>query len=97
MPPVERWTAEQAGAHCRTKDRPDGVKGATYRRYVRLLGAPDAIGRDAASGAKLYDPSAVREWHANRLGRGARSDLYDADEVTRKVAAMPRRTKREKG
>jgi hypothetical protein len=48
---------------------PHGVSGATYRRYVELSGAPDAVGRDVQSGAKLYDPDAVRAWHANRPGR----------------------------
>lgn len=72
---TELWTAAQAGGQCRTKERPNGVPGATYRRYVALLGAPDAVARDVKTGAKLYDAAAVREWHANRPGRGARTDL----------------------
>jgi hypothetical protein len=74
MSEAERWTAEQAGAHCTTKRSPNGVPGATYRRLVELSGAPDAVGRDVKSGAKLYDPDAVRRWHANRPGQGARTD-----------------------
>lgn len=73
----EHWTADQAGAHCKTKWSPEGVSGATYRRYVTLSGAPDAVGRDLETGAKLYDAQAVREWHANRPGRGHRSDLEE--------------------
>lgn len=73
----ERWTADEAGAHCKTKRRPNGVSGATYRRYVLLSGAPDAVGRDVESGAKLYDPQAVTEWHANRRGQGYRTDLRE--------------------
>jgi hypothetical protein len=74
---AERWTAEQAGAHCKTKQRPDGVPAATYRRYVNLLGAPDAVARDVKSGTKLYDAAAVREWHASRPGRGSRTHLKE--------------------
>ncbi len=73
----DRWTAAQAGAHCKTIRRPEGVVARTYRYYVRRLGAPDAVGRDVETGAKLYDADAVREWHANRPGRGARTDLRE--------------------
>jgi len=72
---AERWTADQAGAACKTKHRPNGVLGATYRRYVQLLGAPDAVGRDTETGAKVYDAEAVMKWHAGRPGQGARTDL----------------------
>lgn len=74
---AELWTADQAGAHCKTKRRPDGVSGATYRRYVYLSGAPDAVARDVETGAKLYNPAEVRAWHASRSGQGARTDLKE--------------------
>lgn len=69
------WTAAAAGAHCVTTGWPNGVPGATYRQYVKLLGAPNAVDRDLETGAKLYDPAAVKVWHANRAGQGARTDL----------------------
>lgn len=72
---AERWTATQAGAHCKTERSPDGVQARTYRYYVVRLGAPDAVGRDTETGAKLYDPSAVMAWHAKRVGQGYRTDL----------------------
>ncbi len=72
-----RWTAKEAGAHCKTKRRPNGVSGATYRRLVLLSGAPDAVERDVKSGAKLYDPEAVRRWNAGRPGQGYRTDLKE--------------------
>lgn len=72
---AERWTATQAGAHCRTARSPNGITGHAYRYYVRRLGAPDTVGRDTETGAKLYDPNAVMAWHAKRVGQGRRTDL----------------------
>lgn len=71
------WTADEAGAHCKTPRRPDGVSGKTYRQYVRLYGAPQAVGRDVETGEKLYDPGEVIAWHATRPGQGARTDLKE--------------------
>jgi hypothetical protein len=67
---TELWTAQQAGEHC-------GTVGATYRYYVKRLGAPAAVDRDVETGAKLYDATAVQAWHANRAGRGYRTDLRE--------------------
>lgn len=69
MPEPELWTAQQAGQHC------DGVKAATYRDYTRRLGAPGPVairrldGRGQV-GENLYDPTAVKAWHAARRGSG---------------------------
>ncbi|MGW8851566.1 hypothetical protein ACWGNE_27780 [Streptomyces xiamenensis] len=44
--------------------------------YVRRILAPvTAVGRDIETGAMLYDRAAADEAHANRPGRGARTDL----------------------
>lgn len=71
---ADRWTAAQAGANCRTPQSPKGVLGNTYRYYVTRLGAPDAVGRDVKTGAKLYDPEAVRAWHAARASVRKRAE-----------------------
>lgn len=77
----DRWTAEVAGANCKTKRSPNGVSGATYRRYVLLSGAPDAVSREPGrKGQNLYDPDAVRAWHAQRPGQGYRTDLKETSE-----------------
>jgi hypothetical protein len=72
---AEFVTAAQAGALCVNDQSPNGVQARTYRYYVRRLGAPDTVGRDTETGAKLYDAEAVLEWHASRPGRGYRTDL----------------------
>jgi hypothetical protein len=65
----ERWTTAQVAEYC-------GVRPSTYRDYVSDGRAPGPLPeRDPQSGAKLYDADAVREWHANRPGAGARTDL----------------------
>lgn len=69
--------AEGAGGLCKTDRSPAGVGGAVYRWYVKNRGAPDAVKRDVATGRKLYDPDAVRAWHASRPGQGARTDLKE--------------------
>lgn len=74
---ADRWTADQAGAHCRTAQSPKGVLGNTYRKYVTRLGAPDAVGREVKTGKKLYDPKAVLAWNAGRPGQGKRTDLKE--------------------
>jgi hypothetical protein len=76
---AEFVTAAQAGALCVTDQSPNGVAARTYRYYVKRLGAPDTVGRDIDTGAKLYDAEAVREWHANRPGPGARTDLREKE------------------
>jgi len=63
------WTTTQAARHW-------GVKPGTYRDYVSAGYAPQPVEmRDPRTGAKLYRAVDVREWHANRLGQGARTDL----------------------
>jgi hypothetical protein len=70
---AERWTTQQAAKWC-------GVQPDTYRSYVTRGYAPSALNeRDPVTGAKLHDAAAVREWHAGRPGRGARTDLQEKD------------------
>lgn len=65
----ERWTTAQVAEYC-------GVRPSTYRDYVSDGRAPGPLPeRDLKTGAKLYDADAVKAWHANRPGRGARTDL----------------------
>lgn len=50
--------------------------GETYQYYVKTQGAPREIGyRHPETGRKLYDLSRVAQWHAQRPGRGARTDI----------------------
>ncbi len=74
-PTATLGTASEAGALCVTKDSPHGVRGATYRRYVTLSGAPDAVSRDVSTGAKKYDLHAVEAWNKARPGAGSRTDI----------------------
>lgn len=63
------WTTAQAAEHC-------GVKPKTYTYYVLRQGAPAAVSRQPGRGGQdLFDAEAVRAWHANRPGHGARTDL----------------------
>lgn len=73
----ELWTAEVAGRNCPTKQSPNGVSAVTYRYYVSQYGAPKAVSRDLETGEKLYDPEAVKTWHAGRRGQGYRTDLEE--------------------
>jgi hypothetical protein len=69
---AERWTTQQVCAYLNIK--PD-----TYHRYVVEQGAPAAVSREPGrNGQNLYDPAAVLEWHANRPGQGARTDLRES-------------------
>lgn len=66
---TERWTTAQVAEWC-------NIRPSTYRDYVSEGRAPGPLPeRDAETGAKLYDAAAVKEWHANRPGAGARTDL----------------------
>jgi hypothetical protein len=65
----ELWTTDQAAEHC-------GVKPSTWRYYRTRLNAPAPVSSQPGRGGQdLYDADAVREWQANRAGRGARTDL----------------------
>jgi hypothetical protein len=69
MDAAERWTTGQVADYL-------GINPGTYRDYVVRQGAPGPLReRDPDTGAKLYDAAAVRAWHANRPGKGARTDL----------------------
>lgn len=66
---TERWTTAQVAEWC-------NIRPSTYRDYVSEGRAPGPLNeRDPETGAKLYDADAVKEWHANRPGAGARTDL----------------------
>jgi len=66
----ELWTTSQCAEHC------GRVKPSTYRYYVKVLDAPGAVARQPGRGGEnLHDAAAVREWQANRAGRGRRTDL----------------------
>lgn len=67
----ELWTTTQAAEHC-------GVKASTFRDYrsKSQLGVPAPVGSQPGRGGQdLYDADEIRAWHANRPGRGARTDL----------------------
>lgn len=58
------WSYEQAGEYC------GGVTAGAYRSYVHRQGAPRAERYDPGTGRRLVRADLVREWHANRKGRG---------------------------
>lgn len=75
--PERKWRgkrvgdASDAGAAC-------GTTAASYRYYVRRLGAPGPVTsfpNDSGRFVSFYDLDAVAAWHAARPGRGYRSDL----------------------
>jgi hypothetical protein len=80
---IRRGVAADAGALCITKDSPQGVDAATYRRMCSQLGAPRPIQaidpatkqpyelRNPRTGEKEYDLNAVEEWNRTRPGPGA--------------------------
>jgi hypothetical protein len=69
MKTTERWTTAQVAEWC-------NIRPSTYRDYVSEGRAPGPLPeRDLKTGAKLYDAEAVKTWHANRPGPGARTDL----------------------
>jgi hypothetical protein len=65
---AEMWTAEQCAEHA-------GVKVKTWTSYVARGQAPSAWGYDSISGRQVWRANVVREWHGNRPGKGARTDL----------------------
>lgn len=70
---AERWTTKQVAAYL-------GIEPDTYPRYREEQGAPGPVGREPGrSGQNVYDADEVRAWHANRPGRGARTDLRKKD------------------
>lgn len=60
---LEVYTTSEAATHC-------GVAPATYRDYTRKLGAPGALTYRDQNGELLFDAIRVRQWQANRPGRG---------------------------
>lgn len=69
---VRRGNAADAGRLCVTKESPNGVDAATYRRMCSQLGAPRPLSTyNPGTGEKEYDLNAVEEWNANRPGPGA--------------------------
>jgi hypothetical protein len=67
----ELWTTNQVAEHL-------GVRPGTFRDYRQRLDPPPPApvsSQPGRGGQDLYDAAAVREWHANRKGRGHRSDL----------------------
>jgi hypothetical protein len=65
----ERWTADQCAAHA-------GITTSTWRDYVADHRAPAPLpGYDPHTGRKTWDATAVRSWHSQRPGQGARTDL----------------------
>jgi hypothetical protein len=66
---LELWTYEQAGEHC------GGATAKTYRSYIVRRGAPQGDRFDPVTGRKQVPAHLVREWWANRPGRGSRTDL----------------------
>lgn len=60
-PAREWWTRDEVAEHC------GGITPAAVSNYVSkgLMPAPEYIGR-----TPMWDAEKVREWHANRPGRG---------------------------
>jgi hypothetical protein len=76
---AERWPATRCAQHC-------GVKhAAVWRYYVRTQGAPKPLGHNPSTGLLEWDADAVRTWHANRPGRGRRTDLG----IDKYIATIP--------
>lgn len=70
----ELWTTTQAAEHC-------GVRPNTFRDYRQRLDPPPPApvsSEPGRGGQDLYDAEAVRRWHAERPGRGARTDLKES-------------------
>lgn len=81
----EAWTTAQAAGHC-------GVGIDTFSKYVRIgLGdAPKPFARQPGRGGQdLYRAREVRAWHANRPGRGTRTDLRKPAQATLPAGIAP--------
>jgi predicted transcriptional regulator of viral defense system len=69
------WTIEDVAAHFGVK--PSSARGALSRMGVRAHSyRPHPVSHRAQA---LYDPEKVKAAHADRPGKGARTDLNDTE------------------
>ncbi|CRK59094.1 hypothetical protein [Alloactinosynnema sp. L-07] len=80
---METWTTAQAAEHC-------GVTATTLRSHWSRHGGPAPLPYRDDHGSRLYRADDVRAWHANRPGRGKRTDLHKADTAPSTAPSTPR-------
>lgn len=63
----DNWTVKQCAEHC-------GITEVTWRSYVSDGRAPAPLPGYDERRRRRWSPQAVRQWHADRPGAGARTD-----------------------